>query len=320
METVAAVVVTYNRLADLKRCIHSLRRQSYALTAIVVFDNGSTDGTDEWLARQTDVRILTSWNNLGGAGGFHHALKYAFEKEYDWFWLMDDDCSPEETCLEKLLAIPGKETYAGLAPTVYEAGEIPASHRANLTYSPNLSALQEPLEQAGGSNGVSAIDYASFVGLLLPYRSVRAVGLPRSEFFIHNDDVEYSLRLKRKVGKIALLHTARIDHFCASKPAAPPLNGKSAYAIDKLWIRFYGIRNNVWLKREAWPELNLRHKFRLTGSFAKALSAQLIQVALHDDHKLKRMRFYTAAYLDGWFGVFDNEKPRAILAPNRPRK
>ena len=320
METVAAVVVTYNRLADLKQCIHSLRRQSYALTAIVVFDNGSTDGTDEWLERQPDVYNLTSWTNLGGAGGFHQALKYAFDKEYDWFWLMDDDCSPEETCLEKLLSIPYKETYAGLAPTVYEDNKVPESHRANLSYSPNLSALQEPLELIGGENAISAIDYASFVGLLLPYRSVQAVGLPRSEFFIHNDDVEYSLRLKKKVGKIALLHTARIDHFCTSKPAPAAPNGKSAYAIDKLWIRFYGIRNNVWLKREAWPDLKPLHKLKLTGSFAKALSTQLIRIALHDDHKLKRMRFYAAAYLDGWFGVFDNEKPRAILTTNRTRK
>ncbi|WP_018618490.1 glycosyltransferase family 2 protein [Spirosoma luteum] len=320
MNTVAAIVVTYNRLVDLKECIRSLRRQSYPLAAIVVFNNGSTDGTADWLAQQTDLFCLTSRNNLGGAGGFHHGLKYAFEKQYDWFWVMDDDCSPEEGCLEKLLAIPLKETYAGLAPTVYEEDKIPAFHRANLTYSPNLSSLQEPLEEKGNSTSISAIDFASFVGLLLPYSSVQAVGLPRSEFFIHNDDVEYSLRLKNQVGKIALLHTARIDHFCASKPALSQFNGRSAYAIDKLWIRFYGIRNNIWLKREAWPKLKPLHKIRLTGSFAKALSTQLIQVALHDDHKLKRMKFYTAAYLDGWFGVFDNEKPRTILAINQPQK
>ena len=318
METVAAVVVTYNRLADLKRCLASLRGQSRPLAGIVVFDNGSTDGTGDWLAQQTDVQQLTSRVNLGGAGGFHHALKEAFAQHYDWFWLMDDDCSPEPDCLEKLLAIPNKDHYAGLAPVVYEDNQIPASHRANLTYSPNLSALQQPLGQAN-EESVSAIDYASFVGLLVPYRSVVAVGLPRSEFFIHNDDVEYSLRLKKQVGKIALLHTARIDHYCASKPAAPTA-GKSGYAIDKLWIRFYGIRNNVWLKRAAWPELNAMHKLQLTGSFAKALSSQLMQIMLHDDHKLKRMKFYTAAYLDGWFGVFDNDKPREILAANQTKK
>lgn len=320
METVAAVIVTYNRLADLKRCIGSLRGQSYPLTAIIVFDNGSTDGTGEWLTEQTDVHSLSSKMNLGGAGGFHYALKHAYEQAHDWFWLMDDDCSPEAECLDKLLNISHKETYAGLAPTVYEDGSVPVSHRGNLTYSPDLSTLQEPIAYDAADDSVSAIDYASFVGLLLPYRSVSAVGLPRSDFFIHNDDVEYSLRLKKKVGKIALLHAARIDHFCASKPLVQRVSGASAYAIDKLWIRFYGIRNNIWLKRESWPDLKPRQKIRLTGSFVKSLSMQLIDVLLHDDHKVKRIRFYAAAYWDGWFGVFDNEKPRTILRTNQPTK
>lgn len=320
METVAAVVVTYNRLADLQKCIDSLRKQSHSLTAIIVYDNGSTDGTSAWLARQTDVDSLFSPVNLGGAGGFHYGLKYAYGKTYDWFWLMDDDCSPEAECLEMLLNIEQKEMYAGLAPTVYEAGKIPPSHRANLTYAPNLAGLHEPLGDDVSNRPVSAIDYASFVGLLLPYRSVAAVGLPRSDFFIHYDDVEYSLRLKKQVGKIALLHTARIDHFCASNPVVQPRNGNGTYAIDKLWIRFYGIRNHAWLKREPWPDLKFWQKMRLTGSFVKSLSARLVDVMLHDDHKLKRIRFYTAAYWDGWFGVFDNEKPRIILGTNQPAK
>ena len=314
METVAAVVVTYNRLSDLQRCIASLRRQSYPLSSLIVFDNGSTDGTRDWLGLQTDVCAIINKDNLGGAGGFHYALKNAYEKQFDWFWLMDDDCSPEEKCLEMLLNIPQKERYAGLAPTVYEDGQIPVSHRANLTYQPNLSTIQSPLNRGIQQEAVSEIDYASFVGLLLPYRSVEAVGLPRSEFFIHYDDVEYSLRLKRQVGKIALLHAARIDHYQAAKPSV------KAYAIDKLWIRFYGIRNSIWLKREPWMELKPLHKLRLTSSFIKTLSSQLLHVILHDDHKVKRMKFYTAAYLDGWFGVFDNEKPRLILKTNPVQK
>ena len=313
-ETVAAVVVTYNRLVDLQRCIVSLRKQSYPLSSIVVFDNGSTDGTSDWLSLQTDVCSIINEDNLGGAGGFHYALKDAFGKRFDWFWLMDDDCSPEEKCLEMLLNIPHKEKYAGLAPTVYEDGKVPVSHRANLMYTPNLSTIQCPLNGESGGEAVSGIDYASFVGLLLPYRSVATVGLPRSDFFIHYDDVEYSLRLKRHVGKIALLHSARIDHFQAAKPSV------TAYAIDKLWIRFYGIRNSIWLKREPWTDLKPLHKLRLTGSFIKTLSSQLLHVILHDDHKIKRLKFYTAAYLDGWFGVFDNEKPRLILRTNPTQK
>ena len=42
---VAAVVVTYNRVALLQQCLRALEEQSMPLTAIWVIDNASTDGT-----------------------------------------------------------------------------------------------------------------------------------------------------------------------------------------------------------------------------------------------------------------------------------
>ena len=69
MQTVAAVVVTYNRLNDLKLCIDSLNQQTRPLDAIIVINNGSTDGTSGWLAEQNGLTVITQ-SNLGGAGGF----------------------------------------------------------------------------------------------------------------------------------------------------------------------------------------------------------------------------------------------------------
>lgn len=74
---VAAVVVTYNRLALLKRCVGCLRGQT-ALCDILIVNNASTDGTEEWLAAQADLlsrntqpgrcRWLQLRNALGGGG------------------------------------------------------------------------------------------------------------------------------------------------------------------------------------------------------------------------------------------------------------
>lgn len=51
-ETIAAVVVTYNRKDLLGQCLDSLLRQSHPLNAIYVIDNHSSDGTcDSLLAR-----------------------------------------------------------------------------------------------------------------------------------------------------------------------------------------------------------------------------------------------------------------------------
>ena len=55
MEKVIAVVVTYNRQSLLSECINALRSQTRRLDAILVVNNGSTDSTEEWLKKQSDV-------------------------------------------------------------------------------------------------------------------------------------------------------------------------------------------------------------------------------------------------------------------------
>ena len=99
-ETIAAVVVTYNRKQWLGECLDSLLRQSRPLDALYVVDNHSTDGTcDSLLAgeligpipetggepaevqrsvvpppfpeRRVDVHYVRMPENTGGAGGFH---------------------------------------------------------------------------------------------------------------------------------------------------------------------------------------------------------------------------------------------------------
>lgn len=54
---VAAVVVTYNRLEFLKRCVNSLHKQTVPCDILVV-DNASTDETAQWLESQTDIFFI----------------------------------------------------------------------------------------------------------------------------------------------------------------------------------------------------------------------------------------------------------------------
>ena len=61
MEKIYAVVVTFNRLELLKRNIDSLR-QNHPIERIIVVNNGSTDGTREWLSEQSDLLVITQEN------------------------------------------------------------------------------------------------------------------------------------------------------------------------------------------------------------------------------------------------------------------
>ena len=120
--SIAAVVVTYNRKTLLANCLEHLLTQSQPLTKIIVVDNASTDGTRKMLMDlgfldRPQLELLTLTSNSGGAGGFHAGLHYGLKGNYEWFWLMDDDATPQPDALEAICAVsPDKNNiYASTA-------------------------------------------------------------------------------------------------------------------------------------------------------------------------------------------------------------
>src|SRR5690554_1569224 len=82
LQTLVAVVVTHNRLAQLKVTLaRLLANAAQDLMAVVVVDNASSDGTTDWLSTQDDPRLLVHCSELnqGGAGGFATGIALARE-------------------------------------------------------------------------------------------------------------------------------------------------------------------------------------------------------------------------------------------------
>ena len=92
---IAAIVVTYNRKELLKECINALLDQDYENCDVLVIDNASTDGTENYIAEEIKNKKVKYYNtgaNLGGAGGFNYGMRKAVEEKYEYAWVMDDDC------------------------------------------------------------------------------------------------------------------------------------------------------------------------------------------------------------------------------------
>ena len=96
---IAAVIVTYNRLPMLKKCVDALLRQNKGQFDILLIDNASTDGTGDYgaAAAAGSERIFyhNTGANLGGAGGFSYGIRTGVTEGYDYLWLMDDDIGIE---------------------------------------------------------------------------------------------------------------------------------------------------------------------------------------------------------------------------------
>ncbi|MHA0902720.1 glycosyltransferase, partial [Enterobacter ludwigii] len=104
---ICAVVVTFNRKQLLVRSLNSIISQRNAvLNKIIIIDNASTDGTEIYLHEKgmfvnnnIEIEYVRLQSNLGGAGGFNKGLSIAFDQQYDYCWVMDDDGYPDENCL-----------------------------------------------------------------------------------------------------------------------------------------------------------------------------------------------------------------------------
>ena len=103
---VNCVIVTYNRLALLKECLAAIEKQTYPIHKVIVIDNCSTDGTEEYLkayAVRPQFQIIRTEQNIGGAGGFSLGVKTSVSGGGDYTWMMDDDTIPSPKALEALM-------------------------------------------------------------------------------------------------------------------------------------------------------------------------------------------------------------------------
>lgn len=71
------LILSYNNVELTRRCVESVRAQDIA-THILIIDNGSTDGTCEWLGTQSDIISHLKKNNEGVSKGWNEGLELLF--------------------------------------------------------------------------------------------------------------------------------------------------------------------------------------------------------------------------------------------------
>ncbi len=316
--TVAAVVVTFNRKQLLSECLDALLSQTYALNKIILIDNASTDGTYIFLREKgyldnSLIKYICLSENTGGAGGFYEGVRRAYEDGYEWIWLMDDDAEPQFDALEMLAQHFGTDKNTALASTVMTSGLIAREHRGLIDFQKVFPTLQTPLPIGSYQQKIVEIDMASFVGILVNRHVIDKIGLPRKEFFIYHDDTEYCIRL-RQIGKIFLIPDSIIFHKSESERLRKEVDFQgvkfSMNPHDKLWLEYFERRNLVWLGM-VYGKNRLAFYLGLLFYYFRSL----LKIILFADFKFKRADLLTASYYDGLKGNFDkNTKPKEILS------
>ncbi|MDO4898559.1 MAG: glycosyltransferase, partial [Rothia sp. (in: high G+C Gram-positive bacteria)] len=242
-ERIVAVVVTYNRLTLLPQTLAGIAAGSLTPDLVVIVNNASTDGTTDYLDQlsyelQTDVVHLNT--NVGGAGGFAVGIDRALARHAaDLVWVMDDDTEPTENTLA--------EAYRAWLDYSPVRSERPVLVASKVSWSDGRDHPMNTMRTMFGAGkkrtdraarvGARPIRSASFVSILMDGAAMRATELPLAEFFIWNDDFEYTTRLAHHGNAIATERSVALHHT------------KTFGTTDaKPGPRFYNdVRNKLWV-------------------------------------------------------------------------
>jgi GT2 family glycosyltransferase len=250
----AVVVLTFDSRNDVGACLEALRVQVRPGDAVLVVDNGSSDGTVDAVRRAHPwAELIENGANLGYAAGNNAGIRLALERGFDAILVLNPDAVPEPEAVEMLLeafvaapraagfqpvllsrAFPGRADSLGLRPRRTFGGED--AGRGGPV--PSVSSLPSPIF---GPCGAAAL-----------YRSdaLRATGLLDEGLFLLEEDLDLAYRLQAAGWDALLVPSARVVH---RRGVSGVLPDRAAARRRKHWLQ----RNTVALALRWWPAARL---------------------------------------------------------------
>jgi rhamnopyranosyl-N-acetylglucosaminyl-diphospho-decaprenol beta-1,3/1,4-galactofuranosyltransferase len=233
-KVISIVVLTHNRHELLRRCVNDvLLRTSEKTREIVIWDNGSDDGTREYLEGLTDrrIRVVRSPENLG-MNAYGRAFGLATQ---DYLIELDDDVieAParwDETLLEAFLRLP-KIGYLA-ASLVDDPNDSASRYLTYLREQRNAYTRRE-------LNGVAILEGPTGGSCTMTSRELynRVGGFKQNTKFVYwREDAAYVKALKRLGYGSAVLESLSVWH------AGGPYYSKPIAAKNPLYIHEARVR------------------------------------------------------------------------------
>lgn len=293
MPDVHIIIVTYNAMKWAERCFTSLRKSSVPVQCIVI-DNGSTDGTQEYIKNEfPEVSFIQSESNLGFGKANNIGIEKAYKNGAEFFYLMNQDAWLYEDSLEKMFDIyaqhpekdeigiispfhiDGSEKYLDIFLDQYIAKNYEKTRLISDLYFQTLKPYYE-------------IHFVNAAHWLLPRKTIETVGGFNPYFFHYGEDDEYVNRIHFHQKKVLLVPGSKVVHDGV----------QSLHKID--FTKFENVRVEVNAMNPNLPNgLNLEKKALkqsmlknfLTGNFSqyKQLSKKYKKIS-HEGGRLTDLR------------------------------
>ena len=217
----AVVILNWNGLQHMQHYLPSVVATTPEAD-IVVADNGSTDGSQEWLSAEMPmVRLVSLDRNYGFAEGYNRAL--AMLKGYDIFVLLNSDVRTTEGWLAPLVerlaqsedvAVVAPKLLDDKAPSRFEYAGASGGFIDYLGYpfcrGRILNSVEEDLGQYDDAREVM---WASGAALCCRAKVFEELGGFSSEFFAHQEEIDLCWRVWLSGRKVMVEPRSKVYHL-----------------------------------------------------------------------------------------------------------
>lgn len=204
---VSIIIVNFNGKHLLKDCLDSVLRQSFSDFELILVDNGSSDGSVDYVVTNYSddrIKMALSKKNLGFSGGNNLGYKYA---KGEYIVLLNNDTVVDVNWLQELLNVIEPDESIGIVQSLVLTEGIPEEHyRMNGTI--NLLGHNVMGFFPIGSDGTGEIFQANGASMMIRWILVEQLGgLFPDEYFAYAEDTYLCFKVKFYGKKI--IHTSK---------------------------------------------------------------------------------------------------------------
>jgi len=243
---VSVVIVNWNGKRYLERCLSSVLDQTYRQFEVILVDNGSTDGSVEFVSRTfPQVRLIENPENMGFAAGSNRAIESA---NGDYVATLNNDAQADGRWLEELVRPMEADQQVGMC-----ASKMLFYHQPQLINSAGISldkvgiAWDRKLgEPEADEDSLQEVFGPCAGAALYKRRMLEEVGLFDEDFFCYLEDVDLAWRARLRGWRSLYVPGAKVYHLhSATSGEGSPFKG------------YFRGRNKVWTIVKNYPNPHL---------------------------------------------------------------
>ena len=178
-----------------------------------IFDSKEINSTSSY-----PLILIQTGENLGFAGGNNVGIRYVIAKdEIEYVWLLNNDTAILNNTLKKLIkAMDTNLQFRVATPRIYYYYDINriwnSGGRLTITGSRCYFDSNRVLQAPETNTSINKITFITGCALLIHRNILEKCGFLSEDFFIGEEDYEFSLRMKKYRVKMACIKNAYIYH------------------------------------------------------------------------------------------------------------